>query len=370
MGNPPNPPSPDVVLEVQDLVKHYPVKRGVVFKRTVGQVRAVDGVSLSLRRGRTLGLVGESGSGKSTLAKILVGVEQPTSGRILVDGIDVSAMKRAQRRELRRRIQLIFQDPYTALNPRMPAGEIVGEAYAIHPRLVPKGGRVRAVRELFDLVGLNPDHVNRYPHQFSGGQRQRLGIARALAVRPQILICDEPVSALDVSIQGQVINLLERLQDELGLAYLFIAHDLAVVRHIADEVAVMYLGSVVERGTETEVYEQTRHPYTRALMSAVPLPDPAVRDRREEIVLSGDVPSPAAPPSGCRFHTRCWLAPQVVDSTSTGTDRTSGEAADVVPTVCRTDRPELLPQGPPDHLAACHFAERLTENTTRAEAAR
>ena len=356
-------PPRDVVLQIDNLVKHYPVRRGVVFKRTVGQVRAVDGVSLALRRGRTLGLVGESGSGKSTLAKVLVGVEAPTAGRIMVDGVDVSGMKRRQRRELRRTIQLIFQDPYTSLNPRMSVGEIVGEAFAIHHDTIPKGGKANAVKELLDLVGLNPDHVNRFPHQFSGGQRQRIGIARALAVKPKILICDEPVSALDVSIQGQVINLLERLQNELSLAYLVIAHDLSVVRHIADEVAVMYLGKVVESGTDSQVYEQTRHPYTRALMSAVPLPDPTLRGTRRPIVLDGDTPSPAAPPSGCRFHTRCWLAPIVArrpalssavgGGAGDGTDDVAGRG---VPAVCTAVSPELEPQRSSRHLAACHFA--------------
>ncbi|MBW9207929.1 dipeptide ABC transporter ATP-binding protein [Mumia sp. zg.B17] len=344
-------PEADVVLEVRDLAKHYPVRRGVVLKRQIGEVKAVDGVSLTLRKGRTLGLVGESGSGKSTLAKVLVGVEKPTRGQILVDGRDVTDVGRAERRALRRTIQMVFQDPYTSLNPRMSIGEIVGEAFAIHPDMAPAGDRGKAVRELLDRVGLNPDHVHRYPHQFSGGQRQRIGIARALAVRPRILLCDEPVSALDVSIQGQVINLLEELQDDLGLSYLFIAHDLSVVRHIADEVAVMYLGRVVESGTDDEVYERPHHPYTRALMSAVPVPDPTRRDDGLEIMLEGDVPSPLDPPTGCHFHTRCWLAPLIEGSVDA--ERPDGRP---VPAVCRNDRPKLAPQESPDHHAACHFA--------------
>ncbi|WP_344249188.1 oligopeptide/dipeptide ABC transporter ATP-binding protein, partial [Isoptericola hypogeus] len=299
------------VLEVRDLAKSYPVRRGVVLRRTVGQVQAVDGVSLTLRRGRTLGLVGESGSGKSTLARVLVGIEKPTRGTVLVDGEDVSTMSRSARRELRRSVQMVFQDPYTALNPRMSVGEIVGEPFRIHPDAVPPGGRRKAVGELLELVGLDPDHVHRYPHQFSGGQRQRIGIARALAVKPRVLVCDEPVSALDVSVQGQVINLLEDLQDELGLSYLFIAHDLAVVRHIADEVAVMYLGRVVEQGAGNAVYDAPRHPYTGALLSAVPVPDPAAQPSGGVLLLDGDPPSPADPPPGCRFHTRCWLARQL-----------------------------------------------------------
>ncbi|WP_370618088.1 ABC transporter ATP-binding protein [Mumia sp. Pv 4-285] len=345
----------DVVLEVRDLAKFYPVRRGVVLKRQVGEVKAVDGVSLSLRRGKTLGLVGESGSGKSTLAKVLVGIEKPTRGQILVDGQDVSDLGRADRRELRRHIQMVFQDPYTSLNPRMSVGEIVGEAYAIHPDAVPPGGKEKAVRDLLDRVGLNPDHIHRFPHQFSGGQRQRIGIARALAVSPKILLCDEPVSALDVSIQGQVINLLEELQDDLGLSYLFIAHDLSVVRHIADEVAVMYLGRLVESGTDAEVYEAPGHPYTRALMSAVPVPDPTLRDQRREIVLEGDMPSPVDPPQGCHFHTRCWLAPLL----ESRVDPSSSERRPI-PVVCRTESPKLAPQASPDHLAACHFSADVT----------
>ncbi len=339
----------EAILEVRDLAKVFPVRRGVVLRRTVGEVQAVDGVSFTLRRGRTLGLVGESGSGKSTLGRMLVGVERPTRGQVLVEGVDVTTMSRAARRELRRRVQIVFQDPYTSLNPRMSVGDIVGEPFRIHPDAVPKGGRDRAVKDLLELVGLDPGHVHRYPHQFSGGQRQRIGIARALAVKPQVLVCDEPVSALDVSVQGQVINLLEDLQDELGLSYLFIAHDLAVVRHIADEVAVMYLGRIVEHGTAADVYDRGAHPYTRALMSAVPVPDPAARLASAEIVLEGDIPSPADPPSGCRFHTRCWLALRLAETDEPTTDG--------VPLRCATESPALT-DAAVGHLAACHFAER------------
>ena len=300
--------APEPVLQATGVVKHFPVQRGVVFKRTVGNVRAVDGVDLELHAGRTLGVVGESGCGKSTLAKLLVGLEPPTSGSIKVLGQEIGGLSARRIRPVRRDVQLVFQDPYTSLNPRMTVGDIVGEPFEIHTDVVPRRERGAAVKELLDMVGLSPDHVNRYPHQFSGGQRQRIGIARALALRPRVLVCDEPVSALDVSIQGQVINLLERLQDELGLAYVFIAHDLSVVRHIADEVAVMYLGKVVERGAGAEIYGGPRHPYTQALLSAVPVPDPALRGHREEIILQGDVPSPIDPPSGCRFRTRCWKA--------------------------------------------------------------
>ena len=292
----------DVVLEVRDLAKLYPVRRGAILKRTVGQVQAVDGVSLTLRRGRTVGLVGESGSGKSTLARVLVGIEKPTRGQVLVEGEDVSTMSRAARRELRRTVQMVFQDPYTSLNPRMSVGEIVGEPFRIHRGAVPKGGRRTAVRELLDLVGLDPDHEHRYPHQFSGGQRQRIGIARALAVKPQVLVCDEPVSALDVSVRGQVINLLEDLQDELGLSYLFIAHDLAVVRHIADEVAVMYAGRIVEHGPVASVFDDPQHPYTIGLLGSMPS---LGRRAGRLAAIPGSVPKPDRMPKGCRFVTRC-----------------------------------------------------------------
>ena len=273
----------ETILAVDNLVKHFPISQGILFRKTVGAVRAVDGVSFELRRGETLGVVGESGCGKSTLARLLMRLETPTSGRATLEGRDLFAARGGELRRLRRNMQMVMQDPYTSLNPRMTVGDIIGEPFEIHPEVAPKGQRQARVRELLDLVGLNPEHINRYPHQFSGGQRQRIGIARALALRPEIIVCDEPVSALDVSIQAQVVNLLEQLQDELGLSYIFIAHDLSVVRHIADRIAVMYLGKIVEIGTEDEIYERPTHPYTQALLSAVPVPDPELRGQREII---------------------------------------------------------------------------------------
>ncbi|MEU7610688.1 dipeptide ABC transporter ATP-binding protein [Micromonospora sp. NPDC049204] len=324
------------ILEVNDLVKHYPVTQGVVFKKTVGQVKAVDGVSFGLRAGETLGVVGESGCGKSTLARVLMNLEKPTAGNVVYKGQDISKLSGGALRRLRRQIQLVMQDPYTSLNPRMTVGDLLGEPFEIHPEVAPKGSRRAKVRELLDLVGLNPEHINRYPHQFSGGQRQRIGIARALALRPEIIVCDEPVSALDVSIQAQVMNLLERLQGEFGLSYIFIAHDLSVVRHLSDRVAVMYLGKIVEIGTEDEIYERPTHPYTQALLSAVPVPDPTQRNNKTIIRLTGDVPSPISPPSGCRFRTRCWKAQEV----------------------CAEQVPLLEIRRDSDHPSACHFAER------------
>ncbi|WP_374535285.1 ABC transporter ATP-binding protein [Micromonospora aurantiaca (nom. illeg.)] len=324
------------IIEVRDLVKHYPVTRGVVFKKTIGHVKAVDGVSFDLKAGETLGVVGESGCGKSTLARVLMNLEKPTGGQVLYKGQDISKLSGGALRRLRRQIQLVMQDPYTSLNPRMTVGDLIGEPFEIHPEVAPRGSRRNKVKELLDLVGLNPEHINRYPHQFSGGQRQRIGIARALALRPEVIVCDEPVSALDVSIQAQVMNLLEKLQAEFGLSYVFIAHDLSVVRHLSDRVAVMYLGKMVEIGTEDEIYERPTHPYTQALLSAVPVPDPTVRESKAIIRLQGDVPSPVSPPSGCRFRTRCWKAQDV----------------------CAQEVPLLQIRPGSDHPSACHFAEK------------
>ncbi|MFI1178495.1 ABC transporter ATP-binding protein [Streptomyces sp. NPDC020799] len=332
----------EVILEVRDLVKHYPLTQGIVLKRQVGAVQAVSGVSFDLRRGETLGIVGESGCGKSTVAKLLVNLERPTSGRISYKGQDITKLSGRALKTVRRNIQMVFQDPYTSLNPRMTVGDIIGEPFEIHPEVAPKGSRRQKVRDLLDVVGLNPEHINRYPHQFSGGQRQRIGIARGLALRPEVIVCDEPVSALDVSVQAQVVNLLERLQAEFDLSYVFIAHDLSVVRHISDRVAVMYLGRLAEVGTDAQIYEHPTHPYTQALLSAVPVPDPRARGRRERILLAGDVPSPAHPPSGCRFRTRCWKA--------------QAKCAEVVPPL---SVPDWFREGSggATHDSACHFAE-------------
>ncbi|MDX2679944.1 ABC transporter ATP-binding protein [Streptomyces sp. NY05-11A] len=330
------------ILEVSGLYKHYPLTRGILFKKQVGSVKAVDGVDFTLGRGETLGIVGESGCGKSTVAKMLVNLERPTEGRIRYKGEDISRLSGRALRAVRRNIQMVFQDPYTSLNPRMTVGDIIGEPYEIHPEVAPKGDRRRRVQDLLDVVGLNPEYINRYPHQFSGGQRQRIGIARGLALRPEVIVADEPVSALDVSVQAQVINLLDRLQSEFDLAYLFIAHDLSIVRHISDRVGVMYLGRIVEIGRDEEIYDHPTHPYTQALLSAVPVPDPAAREQRTRIILTGDVPSPTNIPSGCRFRTRCWKA----------RDRCAVE----VPQLAVPVRFGLV-GGPAAHASACHFAE-------------
>ncbi|MEN8112748.1 MAG: dipeptide ABC transporter ATP-binding protein [Actinomycetota bacterium] len=339
----------DPILQVTDLKKHFPITRGIVFKRRIGTVKAVDGVSFDLHPGETLALVGESGCGKTTTARTILRLEEPTSGEALFQGQDIFKMSKSELRDLRSEITVIFQDPYASLNPRMTVGDIIGEPWSIHGG-VGRKDRKKRTEELLEVVGLNPNHINRYPHQFSGGQRQRIGIARALAVEPKIIICDEPVSALDVSVQAQVINLLEDIQDEFGVAYLFIAHDLAVVRHIADRVAVMYLGRIAEEGDEYQVYDDTAHPYSQALLSAVPVPDPTGRAARSRILLEGDVPSPADPPSGCRFRTRCWKAQDV----------------------CAEHVPELEERGQ-GHPVACffpqvEFAEHIPTETRHLDA--
>ncbi|GAA3118809.1 ABC transporter ATP-binding protein [Streptomyces echinatus] len=335
-------PTTEPILEVSGLVKHYPLTRGVLFKKQIGAVKAVDGVDFTLHRGETLGIVGESGCGKSTVAKLLCSLERPTAGSIRFKGEDITGLSGRALKAVRRNIQMVFQDPYTSLNPRMTVGDIVGEPYDIHPEAAPKGERRRRVQELLDVVGLDPDYVNRYPHQFSGGQRQRIGIARGLALRPEVIVADEPVSALDVSVQAQVINLLDRLQSEFDLSYVFIAHDLSIVRHISDRVGVMYLGRIVEIGRDAEIYDHPTHPYTQALLSAVPVPDPEARAQRERIILTGDVPSPTAIPSGCRFRTRCWKAQR--------------RCAQEVPALAV---PEAFrgTAGPAAHASACHFAQ-------------
>jgi oligopeptide/dipeptide ABC transporter ATP-binding protein len=330
------------LLEAVDLVKHFELRSKGFLRRTVGAVRAVDGVSFSLHATRTLGLVGESGCGKSTTARLLLNLIPATSGEVHYEGRDLQAMSQRELRPLRRHLQIVFQDPFASLNPRMTVASIIAEPLQIQGTYR-EGGRAR-VRELLALVGLNPEHANRYPHEFSGGQRQRIGIARALATDPKVLILDEPVSALDVSIQAGIINLLEDLQDELGLSYLFVAHDLSVVRHIADEVAVMYLGRIVEQAPVEELFGTATHPYTQALISAIPLPDPRKERERERIIIAGDMPNPADPPSGCRFRTRC--------------PKFANELGESDRKRCIEESPELVDRGH-GHPSACHFAEPL-----------
>jgi oligopeptide/dipeptide ABC transporter ATP-binding protein len=335
--------SGEVILRVDNLVKHFPITQGILFKKKIGAVKAVDGVSFELHRGETLGIVGESGCGKSTLAKLLMRLEEPTTGRAVLKGRNIFQMGGSELRRLRRNVQMVMQDPYTSLNPRLTVGDIIGEPFEIHTEVAPRGDRQRRVQELLELVGLNPEHINRYPHQFSGGQRQRIGIARALALKPEIIVCDEPVSALDVSIQAQVVNLLEDLQKEFHLTYVFIAHDLSVVRHVSNRVAVMYLGKVVELSDARRLYTEPKHPYSGALLSAVPIPDPDRIHERQRVILLGDVPSPIDPPSGCRFHPRCPKAQQR----------------------CVEEVPPLERKASGD-LAACHFPIEPGENLAEA----
>ncbi|MFC7642860.1 ABC transporter ATP-binding protein [Streptosporangium lutulentum] len=325
-------PSNEPLLSVQDLQKHFPVTKGLL-KRQVGAVKAVDGITFDVFKGETLGVVGESGCGKSTMGRLVTRLLEPTGGKVSFEGTDITHMSQGKLRPLRRDMQIIFQDPFSSLNPRHTVGAIVGAPFRIQG-VKTEHGTKKAVQDILELVGLNPEHYNRYPHEFSGGQRQRIGIARTLALKPKMIIADEPVSALDVSIQAQVVNLLEDLQNELDLTYVVIAHDLSVVRHISDRVAVMYLGKIVELADRKNLYESPMHPYTNALMSAVPIPDPIRRTDRERIRLQGDVPSPLNPPPACRFHTRCWKAQEI----------------------CKTIEPPLVELGP-GHQVACHFPE-------------
>jgi oligopeptide transport system ATP-binding protein len=323
----------EILLKVDHLVKHFPIMKGGLFPKQIGAVRAVDGVTFDIHRGETLGLVGESGCGKSTTGRNILQLQKPTAGHVFFEGVDLVSLKPEPLRKMRRKMQMIFQDPYASLNPRMTIGEIIGEPLLIHG-LKTKSDVDEEVRRLLSIVGLNPSYTNRYPHEFSGGQRQRVGVARALALKPSLIVCDEPISALDVSIQAQVVNLLEDLQNQFNLTYLFIAHDLSMVRHISTRVAVMYLGILVELATRDELYANPLHPYTQALLSAVPIADPVIEEKRQRKILVGDVPSPANPPSGCRFRTRCPLAIGI----------------------CAEQTPEFR-EVRPGHFTACHLVK-------------
>ncbi|MER5530491.1 dipeptide ABC transporter ATP-binding protein [Streptomyces sp. NPDC002677] len=340
----------EVLLKVEGLQKHFPIKKGIL-QRQVGAVKAVDGIDFEVRKGETLGVVGESGCGKSTMGRVITRLQDPTGGKVTFEGQDITHLSAAKMRPLRRDIQMIFQDPYGSLNPRHTIGSIVSAPFRLQG-VEPEGGVKKEVQRLLELVGLSPEHYNRYPHEFSGGQRQRIGIARALALKPKLVVADEPVSALDVSIQAQVVNLMDDLQEELGLTYVIIAHDLSVVRHVSDRVAVMYLGKIVELADSPKLYESPMHPYTKALMSAVPVPDPKRRGQKSErILLRGDVPSPIAPPSGCRFHTRCWKATEI----------------------CRTTEPALIELRPGQRVACHHpenFADQAPQDTVLLSAAK
>jgi oligopeptide transport system ATP-binding protein len=346
------PPSADAsagLLQVEDVKVWFPIKDGVIIERHVGDVRAVDGVSFSMQRGETLGLVGESGCGKTTIGRTIIRLYKPTTGRIVFDGVDIAGLEGKGLKAMRRRMQMVFQDPYASLNPRMNVAAIIAEPLEIHGVGTSAERRERG-REMLATVGLNPDFADRYPHEFSGGQRQRIGVARALALQPDLIVADEPISALDVSIQAQIINLLERLQGEFGLTYLFVAHDLSVVAHISDRIAVMYLGRIVEVTTSRELMRRPLPPYSVALLSAVPVPDPVIESRRRRIILKSDVPSPVAPPPGCRFHTRCWLRERLGN-----------------PEACETVDPVLRTLGS-GHEVACHFAEDVDGSTEQVKA--
>ncbi len=333
-----------------DLVKHFPIRSGILIQREIGRVHAVDGLSFTVNAGETLGLVGESGCGKSTTARLIMRLLDPTSGSIRFDGREISGLARNEMKPLRREMQMIFQDPSSSLNPRKTVGSIIGEPFEIHQIESDGDARRRRVRDLMDMVGLNPEHYNRYPHEFSGGQRQRIGVARAIAVKPKLSVADEPVSALDVSIQAQIINLLTELKRELNLTIVFIAHDLSVVRHVCNRIAVMYLGKIMEVAESHELVGSPRHPYTSALLSAVPIPDPKLAKARKRQILVGDVPSPTNPPSGCRFHTRCPRAHELAPTLPTGPDGVRPE----VPASCSTQIPELQSVGR-DHHTACWY---------------